>query len=214
MKDFKKRIDEIENFDENVDKVSEILMKTDELSLKGKHNLENMLFLIGSAKILNISNEKISEFLKSTVALEHRLENFFIKGNTIFINDSKGTNVESTLKAIDSFDNSIIMILGGDDKKIDNMPLIERIKEKADFVYLIGDNAQILIDDMEKIGYKNYKNLETVENVLNYLKENIDFSKNQTVLFSPATSSFCQFKSFEHRGKVFKELTKKIIGNF
>ena len=214
MKDFKKRIDEIENFDENVDKVSEILMKTDELSLKGKHNLENMLFLIGSAKILNISNEKISEFLKSTVALEHRLENFFVKGNTVFINDSKGTNVESTLKAIDSFDNSIIMILGGDDKKIDNMPLIERIKEKADFVYLIGDNAQILIDDMEKIRYKNYKNLETVENVLNYLKENIDFSKNQTVLFSPATSSFCQFKSFEHRGKVFKELTKKIIGNF
>ena len=214
MRDLKKRIDEIENFDENVDKVSEILMKTDELSLKGKHNLENMLFLIGSAKILNISNEKISEFLKSTVALEHRLENFFVKGNTVFINDSKGTNVESTLKAIDSFDNSIIMILGGDDKKIDNMPLIERIKEKANFVYLIGDNAQILIDDMEKIGYKNYKNLETVENVLNYLKENIDFSKNQTVLFSPATSSFCQFKSFEHRGKVFKELTKKIIGNF
>ena len=214
MKDLKKRIDEIENFDKNVDKVAEILMKTDELSLKGKHNLENMLFLIGSAKILNISNEKISEFLKSTVALEHRLENFFVKGNTVFINDSKGTNVESTLKAIDSFDNSIIMILGGDDKKIDNMPLIERVKEKVDFVYLIGDNAQILIDDMGKIGYKNYKNLETVENVLNYLKENIDFSKNQTVLFSPATSSFCQFKSFEHRGKVFKELTKKIIGNF
>ena len=150
--------------------------------------------------------------MKTTTALEHRLENFFVKGNTTFINDSKGTNVESTLKAIDSFNNAIIMILGGDDKKIDNMPLIKRVKEKVDFVYLIGDNAQILTDDMEKVGYKNYKNLETVENVLNYLKENVDFSKDQTVLFSPATSSFCQFKSFEHRGKVFKELTEKIIG--
>ena len=212
MKDLNSRIDEIQNFEEKIDEVSEILMKTDELSLKGKHNLENMLFLISSAKILNVENEKLVEFLKSTTVLEHRLENFFVKGNTTFINDSKGTNVESTLKAIDSFNNAIIMILGGDDKKIDNMPLIKRVKEKVDFVYLIGDNAQILIDDMEKVGYKNYKNLDTVENVLNYLKENVDFSKDQTVLFSPATSSFCQFKSFEHRGKVFKELTEKIIG--
>ena len=212
IKDLNKRIDEIQNFSEKIDEISEILMKTDELSLKGRHNLENMLFLISSAKILNVENEKLVKFLKSTTALEHRLENFFVKENTTFINDSKGTNVESTLKAIDSFNNSIIMILGGDDKKIDNMPLIERVKEKVDFVYLIGDNAQILIDDMEKLGYKNYKNLETVENVLNYLKENVDFSQNQTVLFSPATSSFCQFKSFEHRGKVFKELTQKIIG--
>ena len=212
MKDLSKRVDEIQNFGEKIDEISEILLKTEELSLKGRHNLENMLFLISSAKILNVKNEKLAEFLKSTNALEHRLENFFVKGNTTFINDSKGTNVESTLKAIDSFNNSIIMILGGDDKKIDNMPLIKRVKEKVDFVYLIGDNAQILIDDMEKIGYKNYKNLETVENVLNYLKENVDFSQNQTVLFSPATSSFCQFKSFEHRGKVFKELTQKILG--
>ena len=212
MMDLNSRIDEIQNFEEKIDEVSEILMKTDELSLKGKHNLENMLFLISSAKILNVENEKLVEFLKLTTALEHRLENFFVKGNTTFINDSKGTNVESTLKAIDSFNNAIIMILGGDDKKIDNMPLIKRVKEKVDFVYLIGDNAQILIDDMEKVGYKSYKNLETVENVLNYLKENVDFSKDQTVLFSPATSSFCQFKSFEHRGKVFKELTEKIIG--
>ena len=212
IKNLNKRIDEIQNFSEKIDEISEILMKTDELSLKGRHNLENMLFLISSAKILNVENEKLVKFLKSTTALEHRLENFFVKENTTFINDSKGTNVESTLKAIDSFNNSIIMILGGDDKKIDNMPLIERVKKKVDFVYLIGDNAQILIDDMEKVGYKNYKNLETVENVLNYLKEKVDFSKDQTVLFSPATSSFCQFKSFEHRGKVFKELTKKIIG--
>ena len=212
MKDLSKRVDEFQNFGKKIDEISEILLKTEELSLKGRHNLENMLFLISSAKILNVENKKIAEFLKSTNALEHRLENFFVKENTTFINDSKGTNVESTLKAIDSFNNSIIMILGGDDKKIDNMPLIERVKEKVDFVYLIGDNAQILIDGMEKIGYKNYKNLGTVENVLNYLKENVDFSQNQTVLFSPATSSFCQFKSFEHRGKVFKELTQKILG--
>ena len=212
MRDLTKKVDENNISDEYVEKNSELLMNVGEMSLKGKHNLENMLFLILAAKILNVSNEKISEFLKSTAPLEHRLENFFTKGNTAFINDSKGTNVESTLKAIDSFDNKIVMILGGDDKKIDNMPLIKEVSKKVDFVYLIGDNAQILIDDMEKVNYKNYKNLKTVENVLLDLKENLDFEKNQTVLFSPATSSFCQFKSFEHRGKVFKELTVKILG--
>lgn len=192
---------------------SRFLIKVGDLALEGVHNLENMLFLIGVAAIVKVPDEKVVKFLSSTKALEHRLENFFVKGNTTFINDSKGTNVESTLKAIDSFNNNIIMILGGDDKKIDNTELVKRIAEKVERVYLIGDNAPLLINDMEKINYKNYKNLETLENVLNYIKENEDFEKDQTILFSPATSSFCQFRSFEHRGKVFKELTVKILGN-
>ncbi len=210
MKNLEKKADEVKN--EDIHEYAEALIPVRELSLKGSHNLENMLFLIGAAKILGIPDEKTAEFLKTTKALEHRLENFFIKGKTVFINDSKGTNVESTLKAIDSFDNSIILILGGDDKKISNRELVERIKERVDSVYLIGDNAPLLIKDMEELGYKNYRNMETLENILDYFKENMDFSKEQTVLFSPATSSFCQFKNFEHRGNVFKELTVKVLG--
>lgn len=206
--------DRAENLSESeILEKSRFLIKVEDLALKGVHNLENMLFLIGVATIVKVPDEKVVEFLSSTKALEHRLENFFVKGNTTFINDSKGTNVESTLKAIDSFNNDIIMILGGDDKKIDNTELVKRIAEKVERVYLIGDNAPLLINDMEKINYKNYRNLETLENVLNYIKENEDFEKDQTILFSPATSSFCQFRSFEHRGKVFKELTVKILGN-
>ena len=206
--------DRAENLSESeILEKSRFLIKVEDLALKGVHNLENMLFLIGVAAIVKVPDEKVVEFLSSTKALEHRLENFFVKGNTTFINDSKGTNVESTLKAIDSFNNDIIMILGGDDKKIDNTELVKRIAEKVERVYLIGDNAPLLINDMEKINYKNSKNLETLENVLNYIKENENFEKDQTILFSPATSSFCQFRSFEHRGKVFKELTVKILGN-
>ena len=210
MKNLEKKADEVK--DEDIHEYAEALIPVRELSLKGSHNLENMLFLIGTAKILGIPDEKTAEFLKTTKALEHRLENFFIKEKTVFINDSKGTNVESTLKAIDSFDNSIILILGGDDKKISNRELVERIKERVDSVYLIGDNAPLLIKDMEEMGYKNYRNMETLENILDYFKKNMDFSKEQTVLFSPATSSFCQFKNFEHRGNVFKELTVKVLG--
>lgn len=210
MKNLEKKANEVKN--EDIHEYAEALIPIRELSLKGSHNLENMLFLIGAAKILGIPDEKTAEFLKITKALEHRLENFFIKEKTVFINDSKGTNVESTLKAIDSFDDSIVLILGGDDKKISNRELVERIKERVDSVYLIGDNAPLLIKDMEEVGYKNYKNMETLENILDYFKENMDFSKEQTVLFSPATSSFCQFKNFEHRGNVFKELTVKVLG--
>ena len=210
MKNLEKKADEVK--EEDIHEYAEALIHVRELSLKGSHNLENMLFLIGAANILGIPDEKTAEFLKTTKALEHRLENFFVKGKTVFINDSKGTNVESTLKAIDSFDDSIILICGGDDKKISNKELVERIKERVDSVYLIGDNAPLLIEDMEEVGYKNYKNMETLENVLDYFKENMDFSKKQTVLFSPATSSFCQFKNFEHRGNVFKELTVKVLG--
>ena len=210
MKNLEKKADEVKN--EDIHKYAEALIPVRELSLKGSHNLENMLFLIGAAKILGIPDEKTAEFLKTTKALEHRLENFFIKEKTVFINDSKGTNVESTLKAIDSFDDSIMLILGGDDKKISNRELVERIKERVDSVYLIGDNAPLLIKDMEEVGYKNYRNMETLENILDYFKKNMDFSKEQTVLFSPATSSFCQFKNFEHRGNVFKELTVKVLG--
>ena len=210
MKNLEKKADEVK--DEDIHEYAEALIPVRKLSLKGSHNLENMLFLIGTAKILGIPDEKTAKFLKTTKALEHRLENFFIKGKTVFINDSKGTNVESTLKAIDSFDNSIILILGGDDKKISNRELVERIKERVDSVYLIGDNAPLLIKDMEELGYKNYRNMETLENILDYFKKNMDFSKEQTVLFSPATSSFCQFKNFEHRGNVFKELTVKVLG--
>lgn len=210
MKNLEKKVDEVK--EEDIHEYAEALIPVRELSLKGSHNLENMLFLIGAAKILGIPDEKTAEFLKTTKALEHRLENFFIKGKTVFINDSKGTNVESTLKAIDSFDDSIILICGGDDKKISNKELVERIKERVDSVYLIGDNAPLLIKDMEEVGYKNYSNMETLENILDYFKKNMDFSKEQTVLFSPATSSFCQFKNFEHRGNVFKELTVKVLG--
>ena len=210
MKNLEKKADEVK--DEDIHEYAEALIPVRELSLKGSHNLENMLFLIGAVKILGIPDEKTAEFLKTTKALEHRLENFFIKEKTVFINDSKGTNVESTLKAIDSFDNSIVLILGGDDKKISNRELVERIKERVDSVYLIGDNAPLLIKDMEELGYKNYRNMETLENILDYFKKNMDFSKDQTVLFSPATSSFCQFKNFEHRGNVFKELTVKVLG--
>ena len=69
-----------------------------------------------------------------------------------------------------------------------------------------------MAEEMDKVGYKKYKNLGTLEKVLLDIKENIDFEDGQTILFSPATASFDQFKNFEERGRIFKELTNKILG--
>ena len=188
-------------------------MKTSELSLKGKHNLENILFIISVGMILNVDIEVMKSFLSSTKPLEHRLENFFEKGKTVFINDSKGTNSESTIKAIEAFGKSTVLICGGYDKQASNKELIDKIAEKVEFVYLIGQTSDILEKELKDQKYTQYKNLKTLENVLNDIKDNLDFSKEQVVLFSPATSSFDQFKNFEDRGRIFKELTNQIIGD-
>lgn len=189
------------------------LMKTSELSLKGKHNLENILFIISVGMILNVDIEVMKSFLSSTKPLEHRLENFFEKGKTVFINDSKGTNSESTIKAIEAFGKSTVLICGGYDKQASNKELIDKIAEKVEFVYLIGQTSDIFEKELKDQKYTQYKNLKTLENVLNDIKDNLDFSKEQVVLFSPATSSFDQFKNFEDRGRIFKELTNQIIGD-
>ena len=181
--------------------------------LKGKHNIQNMLNIVTVAKILNIDESKIKEFLQKTKPLEHRMEVFFKIKNTSFINDSKGTNVESTLFAIDAYKNKkLYLICGGQDKKIDNSKLFEAIYKYCDFVYLIGENAHLYEEDFKKNSYKNYINLNNLENVVKYIKEKVDLDEEKYILLSPATASFDQYKSFEKRGEHFKELVKKYFG--
>ena len=181
--------------------------------LKGKHNIQNMLNIVTVAKILNIDESKIKEFLQKTKPLEHRMEVFFKVKNISFINDSKGTNVESTLFAIDAYKNKkLYLICGGQDKKIDNSKLFEAIYKYCNFVYLIGENAHLYEEDFKKNSYKNYINLNNLENVVKYIKEKVDLDEEKYILLSPATASFDQYKSFEKRGEHFKELVKKYFG--
>lgn len=187
-------------------------IKINKLSLKGKHNLENILFILAVAKILKLDFEKIKNFLYTTKAMEHRLEEVLIKGKTIFINDSKGTNIDSTKYALEAFPNSIL-ICGGKDKKLNLVPLAETIALNAKEVYLIGENREEIEKLLLNRGYPLEKilNLETLENCFKSLKERINLNEKNTILFSPATSSFDQFKNYEERGKQFKKL---VIENF
>lgn len=189
------------------------LINIEELSLKGEHNLENMLFVIATAKILNISKDIIVKFLKDTQSIEHRMEEFYNKNNVIFVNDSKGTNVDSTIKAINSYKDEIVLICGGEDKKVPLENLAKAIKEKVSYVYIYGENRYLIENVLKKENYTNYIIFETVDECIRKIKEVENFENKKYYLFSPATASFDQFLNFEQRGKYFKEIVKGILGD-
>ncbi len=191
----------------------EYIISKENANLKGEHNIQNMLNIIAIAKIIGIDSKLIKEFLSTTKSLEHRVEDFYKKGNVTFVNDSKGTNVESSLVALETFKNKkVYLICGGQDKKIDNTLFFEKICEQDIFCILIGENSPLYVSYFQNIGYTKYIESKTLENAVNYLKEILNFDEEIYVLLSPATASFDQFKSFEHRGNVFKELVLKTFG--
>lgn len=187
------------------------LMEANSLSLKGVHNIENILFIISVAKEFKIQDKIIVEFLTRTKSLEHRMERFYKWNNTVFVNDSKGTNLESTKFAIEAYKNAIL-ICGGKDKGLPLEDLSKLIKKNIKEVYLIGKMAKRLEDSLLAVGYDMEKinSLNTIEKSVKDLKNKIKFEQ-EIILLSPSTSSFDQFKSFEERGEVFKKI---VIENF
>jgi UDP-N-acetylmuramoylalanine--D-glutamate ligase len=182
----------------------------EKLSLKGRHNLENILFIGAVAEIIGLDEEKLREFLYNTGTLEHRMERFLEVGGTLFINDSKGTNIESSKMAIEAY-HGCILICGGVDKKLDLTPLVGAIKDHVSNVYLIGELAEKLEQALIQGGYPKDRMVRSgnLENSVDLISKKIDTHEKNYILLSPATASFDQFKNFEVRGKVFKELVKK-----
>ncbi len=191
----------------------EEIIEVSDLSLKGSHNLENSLFIVAVGKLLGIDSKVIRDFLKNTEPLEHRMERCFQYGKMQFINDSKGTNIDSAKFALEAYP-GCILICGGFDKKVDLNPLADIIIKQVKEVYLIGVIAdkirELLLE--RKYPQERIHSLETIENSLMDMKKRFSKEDEELILLSPATSSFDQFKSFEHRGQVFKELVYKIFG--
>lgn len=186
---------------------SEEILEAEKLSLKGKHNLENVMFMVATAKTFGVSKEIIREYLYNTESLEHRMEDFLKVNEVTFVNDSKGTNIDSTIKAIEAYKVPPILICGGKNKYVDLQPLAKVIKEKVKLLYLMGETANVLEKLVIEEGYPKSKifNLGTIERILDEIK----LEKGDIVLFSPAHSSFDQFSNYIERGKIFKDLVNK-----
>lgn len=178
----------------------------DEVFIPGPHNLENALAAVAITGVVGVKPETMREVLRTFAGVEHRIETVRTLDGVTWINDSKGTNVDSTLKAIDTMTRPTVLILGGSDKKTSFVPLAERIAAAPQIAHcvLIGDTAEQIREALSGVGY-------TAITMAGY-----DFdacialcrekaAEGGCVLLSPACASFDMFKDYEDRGRIFKE---------
>jgi UDP-N-acetylmuramoylalanine--D-glutamate ligase len=177
------------------------------IKLKGPHNIENVMAAIIVAKILKCPDDYVYEVLSGFNGLPHRLEFVGMFNGISFYNDSKGTNVDSVYKALQSFRGPIILIAGGRDKGGDFGLLTNLIKERVKKIILIGEAKEKIYRSIN--GIKETFLLENLKDAvrLAYRMGN----KGDVILLSPGCSSFDMFKNYEERGNRFKEAVYKII---
>ena len=204
----KEKLDKGVYLDENNNIVIDIdekivLLNKKELSLPGPHNLENCMAAIAMAYVCEIDLEILRHVLKTFKAVEHRLEYVRTLHDIMFVNDSKGTNPDSTIKAIQSYDNPVILIAGGYNKDSDYNELLEIGKKNIKALVLMGETAP-LIEECAKL--KDYKTIIRVNNMKEAVEASYNLArKGDVVLLSPACASWDMYKSFEVRGIDFKD---------
>jgi UDP-N-acetylmuramoylalanine--D-glutamate ligase len=181
------------------------IMQVSEIPLKGAHNLENVLAAVCSGVLMGCAREKIRQAVRDFKAVEHRLEFAATINGVDYYNDSKATNVDATIKALESFPANIHLILGGKDKGSDYSVLNDLLRERVKRVYTIGAAAGKIEGQIKGV---EIVHAETLENAIR--KAHAVAQPGDVVLLAPACASFDQFKSYEHRGKVFKEIVRAL----
>src|SRR5271154_2898180 len=186
------------------------VMLVSEIPLKGAHNLENVLAAVCAGALMGCAPEKIRQAVRDFKAVEHRLEFVATIRGGDYYNDSKATNVDATIKALESFPANIHLILGGKDKGSDYSVLNELLRQRVKRVYTIGAAAAKIESQIvsSKSGGVEIVHAETLENALR--KANAAAVPGDVVLLAPACASFDQFKNYEQRGQVFKEIVHSL----
>ena len=184
------------NFNQNL-----LEMSTKDLTIKGKHNLKNAMGATMVAKMLNIRNENIRNSLMTFQGVPHRLEFVREVEGVRYINDSKATNVNSVYYALDSMEDNLVWIVGGQDKGNDYNPLIPYVSKKVKAIVCLGLDNQKIIQTFQSIipTIIETHSMEDAVQVGRGLAQEGD-----TVLLSPACASFDLFQSYEDRGNQFK----------
>jgi UDP-N-acetylmuramoylalanine--D-glutamate ligase len=177
------------------------IMPLAEIPLKGAHNLENVLAGVSIGALVGCDPAQIREAVRNFKAVEHRLEFVTKIAGVDYYNDSKATNVDATIKALESFPANIHLILGGKDKGSDYTVLNELLRQRVKRVYTIGAAAGKIEAQIQ--GAVEVDHSETLEVAIRRARESA--VAGDVVLLAPACASFDQFQSYEHRGRVFKE---------
>ena len=178
--------------------------KTEEIAIKGKHNLENAMGAILLAYLSGVSVEEIRDVLMTFQGVAHRLEPVRMHNGVQYVNDSKGTNPDSTIKAIEAYGNPIVLILGGLNKGSDFAALASLVKKKVKQVVVLGEAKDVIINALDEAEYSAYTKVETFEEAV--LTAAGLAESGDVVLLSPACASWDMFKSYEERGDLFKQI--------
>ena len=188
------------------DGLEEILLKLEDIPLAGAHNVENVLAAAAATRLAGASPSAIAKGVRSFAGVEHRLEFVSEISGVRYYNDSKATNVDATLKAIDAFPGCILVILGGKDKGSDYTVLQRPLREKAILALLIGAAAEKI--EKQISGSVAIERAETIERAVEIASHAAQ--RGDVVLLAPACASFDQFQNYEHRGRVFKDLVRHL----
>lgn len=183
------------------------LMTIHDLALKGRHNLFNSMAAAIAGKVLTIRKETIRESLSDFQGVEHRLEPVITVCGINFINDSKGTNVNSTWYALECMETDVVWIAGGIDKGNDYSELFPVVKQKVRAIVCLGKDNRKILESFKDIVPTIVETTSMVEAVRSsyYLAR-----KGQTVLLSPACASFDLFNNYEDRGRQFKQAVRNL----
>jgi len=184
----------------------EAVLNLKEIPLPGAHNVENVLAAVAATYLAGAEPVAIAKGVRSFAGVEHRLEFVAEISGVRYYNDSKATNVDATLKALDAFPGRILIVLGGKDKGSDYTVLQKPLREKAILALLIGAAA----DKIEKqmTGSVAIERAGTIERAVEIASHAA--RPGDVVLLAPACASFDQFQNYEHRGRVFKDLVHQL----
>ena len=183
------------------------LMPLDEIQLKGTHNVENVLAAVCVGMLAGVDPAQIRAAVAAFKAVEHRLEYVATVRGVEYYNDSKATNVDATIKALESFPGRIHLILGGKDKGSDYTLLNNLLRQRVKRVYTVGAAAAKI---ESQIRGAEIVSAGTLEAAVRRAGESA--VPGDIVLLAPACASFDQFTSYEHRGHVFKDLVRQWAG--
>lgn len=185
-----------------------IVCPISKIKLKGAHNIENVLAACGVAFFAGVSLVSMVQTLVGFTGVEHRIEMVAIVEGIAYYNDSKATNPESSIKALESFDEPIILIAGGRDKNTDLTVFMRLIKEKVAHLILLGEAKERFDLAARKNGVHDIHEVDSLAEAVQLAHQLAQ--ESQIVLLSPACASYDMFTSYEERGKIFKKLVSEL----
>jgi len=185
------------------------IMQASEIPLKGAHNVENAMAAICVGALMGCEAERIRAAVQNFKAVEHRLEFVATIRGVEYYNDSKATNVDATIKALESFPANVHLILGGKDKDSDYSLLNDLLQKRVKRVYTIGSAAEKIESQVGTVVEVDRSG--TLEAALRHAAAIAQ--SGDVVLLAPACASFDQFQNYEHRGRVFKEVVASLAAN-